>query len=103
LNDEKRRGEEMRGEERRGEERRGEGNGGRAYSEFREPRHNGPQALAVLVVVLEGTAERLRENSGLARWSAEGHDELEVPGIVGVDDGFGGCFLGGESGHVGWL
>jgi hypothetical protein len=39
----------------------------------------------------------------VAVWGAEGNDLVDVPGVVGVEDRFCCCLLGGEGGHGGAL
>jgi hypothetical protein len=64
-----------------------------------EPRHDLSHAFTVFGVILADSAHGRGEDFCFTVWASTGEDLLEVPGIVGSNDGFGGVLLGGEVGH----
>jgi len=71
------------------------------YLEVPEMWNHLTEALAILGVVHDWSAQGRRKDLLCTVCRSVGHDLIHVPCVVSIDDGLGRCFLGGEGGHYG--
>jgi len=72
-----------------------------SYFEVPEVWNHLTETLAILGVIHNWSAQGRGKDLLCTVFRSISHDLVHVPCVVAVDDGLGGCFLGGEGGHYG--